>query len=78
MRSADPVLHAVLARARMPVLTLFGEHDVTATPTMAAASLAALGGQHRAVIEPDAGHWLQFEQPDAVNWRLRDWFQGVH
>jgi len=70
-------LHAVLARTRMPVLTLFGEHDVTATPTLAAASLAALGGQHSAVIEPDAGHWVQFEQPDAVNRRLCEWLQGA-
>jgi 2-hydroxy-6-oxonona-2,4-dienedioate hydrolase len=64
----------VLGRTRVPVLTVFGEHDVTATPADAMASLARLGPQHHGVVEPDAGHWVQFERPEAVNARLAAWF----
>lgn len=67
-------LREVLAGSRVPVLLLFGEHDVTATPTEAASSLASIGPWWQGVVEPDAGHWVQFEQPESVNRRLAAWF----
>lgn len=70
-------LPAVLARSRMPVLTLFGEHDVTATPEDAVPLLVRAGPRRQGAVVPDAGHWVQFEQADAVNRRLGDWFRSM-
>lgn len=64
-----------MAGVQAPVLTVFGEHDVTATPIDAVASLASLGAQWQCEIEPAAGHWVQFEQAARVNRRLTAWFR---
>jgi pimeloyl-ACP methyl ester carboxylesterase len=60
-----------------PLLVLWGEHDVTATPREAGLRLAA-GLQHSSPcvseVVPDAGHWLQYEAADEVNQRLGKWF----
>lgn len=68
------LLRDPLVGVDLPVLAVFGEHDVTATPRDAVASLAQLGPRWQCVIEPDAGHWVQFEQAEAVNARLAAWF----
>ena len=60
-----------------PVLAIFGEHDVTATPRDAIVSLARMNPGWRCVIVPGAGHWVQFENAAAVNRELIDWFASV-
>ena len=61
-------------RVDRPVLAIFGEHDVTATPADAIASLQQLNPRPRCVTVPGAGHWVQFERPAVVNHELIDWF----
>jgi len=68
--SLRDVLHGV----DRPVLAIFGEHDVTATPADAIASLQQLNPRPRCVTVPGAGHWVQFERPAVVNHELIDWF----
>ena len=67
-------LRDVLRSADLPVLTIFGEHDVTATPAEAVAALERMDSRWRCVIEPGAGHWVQFERPSPVNRHLIYWF----
>lgn len=57
-----------------PVLLLWGEHDVTATPYELAPLLAASCRQARTDVLADAGHWVQYEASDRVNALLADWF----
>jgi pimeloyl-ACP methyl ester carboxylesterase len=47
------------------------------TPEAAVAALRKTGAQWQCLVEPGAGHWLQFEQADAVNRHLVDWFRPV-
>lgn len=56
-----------------PVMLVWGEHDVTVEPTTMADRLAAGRLNCRTAIVPDAGHWLQYEQPHLVNRLLIDW-----
>jgi 2-hydroxy-6-oxonona-2,4-dienedioate hydrolase len=52
-----------------PVLMIWGEKDVVAYPSpagRAAQSKAARPDAGIAMV-PDAGHWVQYEKPDAVN-----------
>ncbi|MBT0961640.1 alpha/beta fold hydrolase [Denitromonas iodatirespirans] len=56
-----------------PLLLAWGEHDVTVEPGPVAAALTAGHPERRTVIVPDAGHWLQYEQPHLVNRLLIDW-----
>ena len=67
-------LHDVLRGVDVPVLTIFGEHDVTATPSDAVASVARMDPRWRCIIVPGAGHWVQFECAAAVNRDLIEWF----
>ena len=67
-------LHDALRGIDIPVLTIFGEHDVTATPSDAIGSLALRNPDSRGTIVPDAGHWVQFECAAVVNRALVDWF----
>lgn len=50
-----------------PVTLIWGEHDVTATPTALAETLVRGRPQRQAVIVPDAGHWVAYEAAPAVN-----------
>ena len=59
-----------------PVLMIFGEHDVTCTPTDVAESLAQGREERDWVVLPGAGHWVQFEAADAVNERLLRWLSS--
>lgn len=56
-----------------PVMLAWGEHDVTVEPDSMADRLAAGRPNCRTAIVPDAGHWLQYEQPHLVNRLLIDW-----
>ena len=67
-------LHDALRGVDVPVLTIFGEHDVTATPPDAIAPLARMNPGWRCAIVPGAGHWVQFESALTVNRELIDWF----
>lgn len=62
-----------LKQVEAPVLLLWGEHDVTATPPVLAPALAASCRQAHTVIVPGAGHWVQYEAADAVNAQLAAW-----
>lgn len=57
-----------------PVLLLWGEHDVTATPLELAPLLATHCLHAQAQVLPNAGHWVQYEAADRVNVLLADWF----
>jgi pimeloyl-ACP methyl ester carboxylesterase len=57
-----------------PVLLVWGEHDVTATPHALAPQLAAACRQARTEVLASAGHWVQYEAADSVNAMLADWF----
>lgn len=65
-----------LRALRCPVLLLWGEHDVTATPLEDAPRMAAHCLHARAHVVQDAGHWVQYEAADQVNALLSDWFAG--
>lgn len=75
-RSMLPVaLDALAAReVPVPVLLAWGEHDVTADPAQAGAAMQAGVASRALAIVPDAGHWLQYEAPAAVDRLLLDWF----
>jgi pimeloyl-ACP methyl ester carboxylesterase len=45
---------------------MFGEHDVTVTLQDAVTLLARRGGEFQFVIEPDSGHWVQYERAQRV------------
>ena len=66
-------LQSLLPRAADALLLAWGEHDVTAEPSQAAAHLSACHPRARTAVLPGAGHWVQYESPDAVNRLLRGW-----
>jgi len=64
----------ILAPFRNPALFLWGEHDVTCHPELAASLLVDGRPERAAAIIAGGGHWVQYECEDAVNRRLLDWF----
>lgn len=70
-------LAEILAPFTKPVLMLWGEHDVTTTPAIAAKTLTEGRAEREAHVIPGGGHWVQFECADEVNRRLLDWFGGL-
>lgn len=67
-------LPQVLARLRVPLLLLWGEHDVTADPQAVAPNLLAGRSERYLRVVPGVGHWAQYEAADAVNGLLTEWF----
>lgn len=67
-------LAPLLSPWRGPALFLWGEHDVTATPAVAAQTLIDGRPEREAAVIPGAGHWVQYEAAGAVNERLLEWF----
>ena len=57
-----------------PVLLVWGEHDVTATPRELAPRLAALCRRARTEVLANAAHWVQYEVAASVNAMLDEWF----
>jgi pimeloyl-ACP methyl ester carboxylesterase len=57
-----------------PVLLLWGEHDVTATPRELAPVLAVQCFHAQAHVLEGAGHWVQYEAAEQVNDLLASWF----
>lgn len=68
-------LARILARYEAPVLFLWGEHDVTATPEQARAGLVDSEPNRVFKLLPGGGHWIQFELADVVNAELDQWFK---
>jgi pimeloyl-ACP methyl ester carboxylesterase len=66
----------MLAPFTEPVLLMWGEHDVTATPEIAKVGLLDGRPNRHYRLIPDGGHWIQFERADAVNAELERWFGG--
>ena len=60
-----------------PVLLVWGEHDVTATPREAASRLTDQCLHARSHVVQDAGHWVQYEAAHRVNDLLSTWFGAV-
>ncbi len=50
-----------------PLTMAWGEHDITATPNDVVSRLIDGHPDRRAVILPDAGHWVQYEAAEQVN-----------
>lgn len=66
-------LLAPLGRINLPLLAIWGEHDVTAVPAEAAKAVTAGHVRRRAHIIPGGGHWVQYECAEAVNRLLLAW-----
>jgi pimeloyl-ACP methyl ester carboxylesterase len=58
-----------------PVLLVWGEHDVTATPRELAPLVAASCRQAQTEVLAGAGHWVQYEASDSVNALLAGWLE---
>ena len=71
-QSAD--LRLALDRLNQPVLLLWGEHDVTATPKALVAPLTDSQQQRCVEILPGVGHWVAYEAAEHVNARLQAFF----
>lgn len=59
-----------------PVLQVWGAQDITAFPADAAAALASPHPRSEVHVIEDAGHWVHYEQADAVNARVADWLSS--
>ncbi|WPB56829.1 alpha/beta fold hydrolase [Xylophilus sp. GOD-11R] len=73
-RSALPQALDALAERQVSVLLAWGEHDVTAVPSQVGPQLVAGVASRELVIVPNAGHWVQYEQPAVASRLLADWF----
>lgn len=72
--SRQPPLLEALKTLDLPVLAIWGEHDVTAVPELAAQAVLQQRPEREARIVPSAGHWVQYERPEMVTAWLQDWF----
>lgn len=59
-----------------PVLLVWGEHDVTATPSQIAPALARGYPNREFSILKGAGHWAQYEKAEEASALLLDWFSA--
>lgn len=69
-------LNEALDCVSSPILLLWGEHDVTATPGELAPRLTLGRSNRRFHIVADAGHWVEYEKAGEVNALLAAWFDG--
>lgn len=68
-----PVQLDALAERGVPVLLVWGEHDVTASPATAAATLLHGVASRELAIVPNVGHWVQYEAAGQINPMLLAW-----
>ena len=68
-------LRHALEALSVPLLMIWGEHDVTAVPQDIAPQLAQVHPAFEWCVMPGAGHWVQFERPHEVNQMLGSWFR---
>lgn len=67
--SRSAALAPALRDYRGDVLTLWGEHDVTAHPDDLVIDDASEGALRHSVVIEDAGHWLMHESPEkTIEW----------
>lgn len=69
------LLKDALARGTAPLLAAWGEGDQVAVPNLGArlAAVREVRPDARIEVIPDAGHWVMYEAPAAVNALLEDW-----
>ncbi len=60
-------LSEALKLSQMPMLLIWGEHDVTAEPAVLVKSLTEGQPKRQALIVPGVGHWVQYESADEIN-----------
>ena len=67
-------LSAALDQSSAQMLLIWGEHDVTAEPTVLVQSWTEGQPQRQALIVPGVGHWVQYESADEINRLLLGYF----
>jgi 2-hydroxy-6-oxonona-2,4-dienedioate hydrolase len=72
--SHAPLLPQLLQALDLPLLLLWGEHDVTADPVVLAPRLADGHPGREWIVVPGAGHWVQYERAPEVDQLLLRWF----
>lgn len=72
--SRAALLPGLLQALDLPLLLLWGEHDVTADPAVLAPRLADDHPAREWIVVPGAGHWVQYERPHEVDQLLLHWF----
>lgn len=63
---------ANVGRIKTPTVLLWGDQDPALGRRGAEATAGHVDGEYRLVVLEGAGHWLQFERPDAVSRALAD------
>lgn len=71
--SRSTVMREALVKVSMPILMLWGEHDVTALGEATAREMAQGHPNRQWQVVTGASHWLQYERPELVNNLLIDW-----
>jgi pimeloyl-ACP methyl ester carboxylesterase len=66
-----------LRRFEGPLLLVWGEHDVTATPAQLAPTLVECCVDGHAEVIDGAAHWVQYQAAVRVDALLLDWFGGM-
>jgi 2-hydroxy-6-oxonona-2,4-dienedioate hydrolase len=74
--SRDDTLTRLLGAFEGPLLGLWGEFDVTGHPDRIGPLIAGRHAQREWRVVPQAGHWVQYEQAEAVDRELVRWFGG--
>lgn len=67
-------LPALLNQLGIPVFVIFGAEDVTAVPSRIGLKLVDGHAERRLEIIEEAGHWVQFENHQAADALLAQWF----
>lgn len=67
------LIGAMLEALPVSLLLAWGAHDVTADPSAVMRTLAPAHPSRSTRIIDGAGHWVQYEQADAVNALLLEW-----
>jgi pimeloyl-ACP methyl ester carboxylesterase len=65
-----------LSSLPMPIMALFGEHEVIYEPHEAAEQARAVWPNAQVEVVKGAGHMMMFDQPDVVLDRVRSFFSG--
>lgn len=76
--SRSPMLLQALSGLELPMLLLWGEHDVTALPAVAAQALLQDRPERQWQLFAGVGHWLQYEAAQQLNVRLQQWLVHTH
>jgi pimeloyl-ACP methyl ester carboxylesterase len=74
--SLSNMMPSTLPRIACPVQMIWGDRDVLPYPNVQARADAARAARPdmRIDVIPNAGHWVQFEAPEAVNRAMLDFF----